>query len=124
MEKNLNELTDEELILEFQQNDTERAFEILVQRYKNPLTNYVFRFIGNYDVCADVVQETMSFIEDLEPTTTSSMQRDVASGRPFELEAFSGTILRRGRKLGIPTPVHSIIYALLRPALDRTTVKS
>ena len=59
MEINLHELTDEELILEFQQNDTERAFEILVQRYKNPLTNYVFRFIGNYDACADVVQETM-----------------------------------------------------------------
>jgi len=59
MDKNLHELTDEELILEFQKNNTERAFEILVQRYKNPLTNYVFRFIGNYDACSDVVQETM-----------------------------------------------------------------
>ena len=59
MDRNLHELTDEELILEFQENDTERAFEILVQRYKNPLTNYVFRFIGNYDACSDVVQETM-----------------------------------------------------------------
>ena len=72
----------------------------------------------------DVVQATMSFIESLEPTATSSMQRDVASGRPFELEAFSGTILRLGRKFGIPTPVHTIIYALLRPALDRTMAKS
>ncbi len=57
-EKNLNELTDEELILEFQQNSTARAFEILVQRYKNPLTNYVFRFLGDYEACIDVVQET------------------------------------------------------------------
>lgn len=57
-DKNLNELTDEELILEFQQNDTLKAFEILVQRYKNPLTNYVFRFLGNYEACFDVVQET------------------------------------------------------------------
>ncbi|HED05620.1 MAG TPA: sigma-70 family RNA polymerase sigma factor [Ignavibacteria bacterium] len=56
--KNFNELTDEELILEFQQNDTLKAFEILVQRYKNPLTNYVFRFLGNYETCFDVVQET------------------------------------------------------------------
>ncbi len=58
-DRNLNELTDEELILEFQKNDTERAFEILVQRYKNPLTNFVFRYLGDYESCIDVVQETM-----------------------------------------------------------------
>lgn len=56
-DKNLNELTDEELILEFQQNNTVRAYEILVERYKNPLTNYVFRFLGDYESCMDVVQE-------------------------------------------------------------------
>ncbi len=58
-EKNLNELTDEELILEFQENNTIKAYEILVNRYKNPLTNYVFRFLGDYEACVDVVQETM-----------------------------------------------------------------
>ena len=31
------------LALEFQQNNTTKAFEILVERYKNPLTNYVFK---------------------------------------------------------------------------------
>ena len=59
MDKNLRELSDEELILEFQKNNTEVAFNILVQRYKNPLTNYVFRFLGDYEACSDVVQETM-----------------------------------------------------------------
>ena len=58
-ERNLNELTDEELILEFQRNNTIRAYEILVQRYKNPLINYVFRFLGDYEACVDIVQETM-----------------------------------------------------------------
>ncbi len=58
-DKNLSEFTDEELILEFQQNNTMRAFEILVQRYKNPLTNFVFRFLGDYEACTDVVQDTM-----------------------------------------------------------------
>ena len=57
-ERNLTELTDEELILEFQKNGTEKAFEILVQRFKNPLTNFVFRFLGDYDSCVDVVQDT------------------------------------------------------------------
>jgi len=59
MDIKLRELSDEELILEFQKNDTEAAFNILVQRYKNPLTNFVFRFLGDYEACADVVQETM-----------------------------------------------------------------
>jgi RNA polymerase sigma-70 factor (ECF subfamily) len=59
MDIKLRELSDEELILEFQKNSTEEAFNILVQRYKNPLTNFVFRFLGDYESCADVVQETM-----------------------------------------------------------------
>ena len=55
----LSDLTDEELILEFQKNNTVKAYEILVQRYKNPLMNYIFSFLGDYEACADIVQETM-----------------------------------------------------------------
>lgn len=57
-DKILSELTDEELIIEFQKTNDEKAFEILVQRFKNPLTNYVYRFLGDYDACVDVVQDT------------------------------------------------------------------
>jgi len=49
--------TDEELILQFQQG-AERAFNLLVGRYKDPLTNFVYRFLGDYDEADDVVQET------------------------------------------------------------------
>jgi RNA polymerase sigma-70 factor (ECF subfamily) len=59
IDKKLGDLTDEELILEFQQNNTVKAYEILVQRYKNPLINYIYRFLGDYEACADIVQETM-----------------------------------------------------------------
>ena len=59
LDKNLTELSDEALIGEFQQNNTIEAFEILVKRYKNPLTNFVYRFLGDYETCTDVVQETM-----------------------------------------------------------------
>lgn len=54
----LNLLTDEELILEFQKSNDQRAFEILVERFKNPLINFVFRFLGDYEACVDVVQDT------------------------------------------------------------------
>jgi RNA polymerase sigma-70 factor (ECF subfamily) len=49
--------TDEELILQFQQG-AERAFNLLVGRYKDPLMNFVYRFLGDYDEADDVVQET------------------------------------------------------------------
>lgn len=58
MEKDLRQLSDEELILEFQQTRNEEAFEILVERFKNPLMNFVYRFLGDYESCTDVVQET------------------------------------------------------------------
>jgi 2-dehydropantoate 2-reductase len=65
----------------------------------------------------DVVSTAVGTLEQFEPSTTSSMQRDVASGKPFELEAFSGTIVRQGQEMGVPTPVHEMLYALLKPQL-------
>jgi 2-dehydropantoate 2-reductase len=69
------------------------------------------------DLAADVVPAAMTTLERFEPTTTSSTQRDVTAGNMFELEAFSGTVLRLGREAGISTPVHEVLYGLLRPAL-------
>ncbi|MEW6506665.1 MAG: sigma-70 family RNA polymerase sigma factor [Bacteroidota bacterium] len=57
--RNLTELTDEELIKEFQVSNTLDAYEILVKRYKDPLMNFVFRFVGDRDACTDIVQDTM-----------------------------------------------------------------
>ena len=59
LDKDPAELSDEELIADFQLNNTVKAFEILVQRYKNPLINFVYRYLGDYESCTDVVQETM-----------------------------------------------------------------
>lgn len=59
LNRNLIELTDEELIKEFQVSNTMDAYEILVRRYKDPLMNFVFRFVGDRDACSDIVQETM-----------------------------------------------------------------
>jgi RNA polymerase sigma-70 factor (ECF subfamily) len=50
-------VTDEELIALFQQGD-EQAFVTLVGRFKNPLTNFVYRLLGELDEADDIVQET------------------------------------------------------------------
>ncbi|OGO17543.1 MAG: hypothetical protein A2Z14_03720 [Chloroflexi bacterium RBG_16_48_8] len=70
-------------------------------------------------LAADVVPTAMATLENFEPATTSSTQRDVAAGKPFELEAFSGTVVRLGREVGMATPVHEMLYSLLRPQLLR-----
>lgn len=59
MNKPSTEHSDEELIKEFQDSNTLGAYEILVKRYKDPLMNFVYRFVGDRDVCTDVVQDTM-----------------------------------------------------------------
>jgi 2-dehydropantoate 2-reductase len=46
---------------------------------------------------------------------TTSMQRDLVAGRPSELEAQTGAVVRLGRARGVPTPVHDTLYAVLRP---------
>ena len=55
--ENRENLTDEELISRFQ-NDDVYSFNILVQRYTNPIYNYICRFISDSAEAEDIVQET------------------------------------------------------------------
>ncbi len=59
MKKLLAELTDEELIKDLQDNNNLECYNLLVKRYKDPLMNFVYRFVGDHDICTDIVQDTM-----------------------------------------------------------------
>lgn len=50
-------LSDEELILLFQKEDRE-AFSQLVNRYKDRLVNFLFRYTGSRDEAEDIAQDT------------------------------------------------------------------
>lgn len=54
------------------------------------------------------------FREELADDATSSLQRDVISGNPTELETFSGYIVREARRLGVNAPVSERMYEGLR----------
>jgi 2-dehydropantoate 2-reductase len=45
-----------------------------------------------------------AIIESLPDWATSSTERDVTAGRPSELDAIGGAVVRAGRRLGVPTP--------------------
>lgn len=47
----------------------------------------------------------MRFIDTVPATMETSMQRDQAAGRPLELDALGGALLRRAAKAGIDMPV-------------------
>lgn len=46
---------------------------------------------------------------------TASMQRDIMEGRPSELDAWNGAIVRLGAAAGVATPVHRFTYFTLLP---------
>ena len=52
----------------------------------------------------DVVAKNLAAVDRLPAGATASMQRDVMEGRPSELDAQSGAIVRMGRESGVPTP--------------------
>jgi len=64
---------------------------------------------------ADVVQKSLEFTDNAAPHIKPSMQLDVETGHRTELESMIGVIGRKGRKLGVPTPVADFVYASLLP---------
>jgi len=63
----------------------------------------------------EIASKTLAFIDGIAPGVTASMQRDIMDGRPSELGAQNGVVVRMGLELGIPTPVHAFIYHSLLP---------
>ena len=63
----------------------------------------------------DCTQQLWQFYDSMPPDATASMQRDLMQGRPSELDAWNGAIVRIGAQFGISTPTHEFVYALLQP---------
>jgi 2-dehydropantoate 2-reductase len=63
----------------------------------------------------EIVAMTLARIDQMAPAVVPSMQRDIQDGRPSELEAQTGAVVRMGRQAGCPTPVFETIYASLLP---------
>lgn len=51
------QLSDEDLIFLFQEGK-EEAFDELVYRYQDKITNFLFRYTGNYETAEDLAQDT------------------------------------------------------------------
>lgn len=67
------------------------------------------------DLAAESVDQTLEFIDGLPSEGTASMQRDIMEGRPSELQAQNGAVVRLGREVGVETPIHALLYSSLLP---------
>src|SRR4029453_14165004 len=45
-------------LIEAAKNGDEAAFAVIVGRYRNPITNYLYRFLNDYEEAVDLAQET------------------------------------------------------------------
>jgi len=68
----------------------------------------------------DAIETVMAGVNALPEDATSSMQRDIAAGKPSELESQNGAVVRMARESGVEVPTHEFIYAKLKPLEERT----
>jgi len=64
---------------------------------------------------ADAVEKILVFIGHAPPTMKASMALDLERGNRLELPWLNGKVVELGRQLGVATPTHGMIYAILKP---------
>lgn len=63
----------------------------------------------------DALEKCAGFTKAAPPAMMASMAHDLIRGGRIELPWLSGKVVALGRELGVPTPVHEVLYAVLKP---------
>jgi 2-dehydropantoate 2-reductase len=63
----------------------------------------------------DIVETVVGFTRSAPPMMMASMAHDLIRGNRIELPWLSGKVVALGKELGVPTPVHAVLYAVLKP---------
>jgi 2-dehydropantoate 2-reductase len=62
-----------------------------------------------------ILDQVKGGIDAFPPAHMTSMHTEIIGGRPSELEYWNGAVVRLGRAVGVPTPLHEFIYHSLLP---------
>jgi 2-dehydropantoate 2-reductase len=76
---------------------------------------YALAHARNIKLPPNSIETVMAGVNALPEDATSSMQRDIAAGKPSELESQNGAVVRMARENGVSVPTHEMIYAALKP---------
>ncbi len=66
------------------------------------------------------VETLVEGVARLDPATTPSTLQDVRAGRPLEVDAITGVVVRRAAATGVPVPAVATMDALLRAVGSRS----
>jgi 2-dehydropantoate 2-reductase len=66
-------------------------------------------------VAADVIDRIKTYIGGIPGTMRSSLLIDLSQGKRTEVEALHGAVVRRAATAGVPAPIISTLYAVLKP---------
>lgn len=61
------------------------------------------------DLPEDIVEINLKIMDDLAPTATASMQRDIRDGRQSEIDGLIYEVIRLGKQYHVETPVYDMI---------------
>jgi 2-dehydropantoate 2-reductase len=78
----------------------------------------------NVPMADTAVADTMRFYDALPANGTTSLQRDIVSGKMSELDYWNGAVVRLGREVAVPTPTNRFIYDCLLPSELRARGKA
>jgi 2-dehydropantoate 2-reductase len=66
----------------------------------------------------DLMEGTINLIKNFPAGSKSSMLEDIERGRRLELPWLSGAVVRIGKEVGVPTPIHQFITTVLTPFVN------
>ncbi|HTI37563.1 MAG TPA: 2-dehydropantoate 2-reductase [Vicinamibacterales bacterium] len=66
-------------------------------------------------VATDVIDRIPAYVDSIPGSMRASLLIDLAQGKRIEVESLQGSVVRRGERAGVPTPIMATLYALLRP---------
>jgi 2-dehydropantoate 2-reductase len=65
------------------------------------------------DLADEVVATTTTFLDQQPEAGTTSLQRDILAGKPSELDAWTGAVVRLGTQTATPTPLNTLLHEVL-----------
>jgi 2-dehydropantoate 2-reductase len=80
---------------------------------------YALAHARSIQLPSNSIEIVMAGVNALPEDATSSMQRDIAAGKPSELESQNGAVVRMARESGIQVPTHELIYGKLKPLEEK-----
>lgn len=88
-----------------------------VQKTGNPRDTFV-KLMQEVDALAttmeipflvDIVATNLRILDGLDPSASTSMQRDIYAGKPSEIDGLIYEVVRMGERYGVPVPTYRMI---------------